>query len=207
MGQANSGLYSALRWPALFQAVQNLLVRQDARRLLAAHYIKPRVGDRVLDIGCGTGAMVPFLGDVSFVGVDPEPRYIEVARANHATRGAFLDGTMEDLAEASAQSFDIAIAVGVLHHLDDADARALFAGCYKALKPGGRLVTSDPVRRIPQHPVARLFIRLDRGRSIRSQEGYVTLAKSIFPRVSAELRSDFLRIPYDHCILQCEKEP
>ena len=48
---------------------------------------------------------------------------------------------------------------------------------------------------------------LDRGKSIRSQEGYAALAGTELERIQTEVRSDFLRIPYDHCISVYQKQP
>ena len=46
---------------------------------------------------------------------------------------------------------------------------------------------------------------LDRGKSIRSKEGYAALAGTELERIRTEVRSDFLRIPYDHCISVYQK--
>jgi SAM-dependent methyltransferase len=207
MGQIDRGMYSILKRPAWFDAIQRLFVAADARRILVDEYIRPKPGDRILDIGCGTGAMLPYLEGARYTGLDPEPAYIAAARAQHEGRGTFIEAGVRDMPENLAGSFDIVIAIGVLHHLGDAEAGTLFVAGHKALKPGGRLVTSDPVLRSPQRLVARLVIRLDRGRSTRSQQGYVGLAKSTFERVRTELRSGLLRIPSDHCIVMCEKAP
>src|SRR2546421_594377 len=206
MSQIDHGPYAVLKRPIWFEAVQDLFVRNDARRVLADSYIKPQPGDRVLDIGCGTGSMLPYLGDIVYTGVDPEPRYIDAARRRYAACGTFVQSGARELAERYENAFDIAIAIGVLHHLDDAEAASLFATARKALKPGGRFVTSDPVRLSPQHPVARFLIYLDRGRSVRSQQGYFALAEPNFRHIRTELRHDFMRLPYDHCVIVCEKD-
>lgn len=205
MGQADSGLYSLLKHPALFNAVQRV-VRSDARKILVDEYIKPRPGDCVLEIGCGPGGMVPYLEDVEFTGVEPEPAYVDLARATHGPRGTFICAGVDDMGDQYEHRFDRVIAIGVLHHIEDGSARALFDVARRALKPGGRLVTSDPVWREGQNPLARLAIAMDRGKSVRSPEGYRALAERSFSRVEVFLRSDFMRIPYDHCILVCESE-
>jgi ubiquinone/menaquinone biosynthesis C-methylase UbiE len=207
MGQIEYGLYSILRRPAWFNAVQSMFVGRDTRSILVKDYVKPAPGDRLLDIGCGTGEMLPHLGHVAYTGVDPEANYIEAARSRHGTSATFIQAGVQDVPDSINGTIDVAIAIGVLHHLDDETARVLFATASRTLKPGGRLVTSDPVLRPQQNPIARMIIRLDRGQSTRSQEGYVDLARSSFRRIKAELRSGLLRVPSDHCILVCEKAP
>jgi SAM-dependent methyltransferase len=203
MAQVNTGVYAFLNRPALFNAVQRLIHNGNARRLLVDLYTRPDSGHHVLDIGCGTGSMLPYLGDVDYVGIDPEPTYIDLARAQHGSRGSFVHTGIEEIGDVYNGSFDRVIAVGVLHHLDDAAAAALFRVAARALKPGGRLVTCDPVWRTPQNPFARLVIGLDRGKSVRTQDGYRALAHASFDRVEVTLRSDLMRIPYDHCVLVC----
>lgn len=205
MGQANAGLYSLLRRPAVFNAVQRLILR-DAQRILVEDYVTPEPGFRVLDVGCGTGALLPHLGDVDYTGIDPEPAYIDLARARHGARGAFVCAGVEDLEAHDERRVDRVVAIGVLHHLDDRTAALLFEAAERALRPGGRLVTCDPVWLTPQNPLARLVIGLDRGKSVRTAEAYRALAGGSFDRVEVTVRSDLMRIPYDHCVVVCEKQ-
>ena len=53
----------------------------------------PVAGERVVDVGCGTGnaALLAAERGATVTGVDPAPRLLEVARAEAATRG--LDAT------------------------------------------------------------------------------------------------------------------
>ena len=53
----------------------------------------PVAGERVVDVGCGTGnaALLAAERGASVTGVDPAPRLLEVARAQAAARG--LDAT------------------------------------------------------------------------------------------------------------------
>lgn len=204
MGRINNWIYSLLKNPSVFEGWQGFIVRKDARRILAEQYILANFGDRVLDIGCGPASMLPYLGEVEYTGFDPEPAYIRLARERHGNGGTFLDAGVQNIADQLHEKFEIIIAIGVLHHLDDTQIRTLFRKAASVLKPGGRVITSDPVLRTPQNPLARLVIRLDRGKYVRRREGYTAVAESYFRSVRSELRSDFMRIPYDHCILVCE---
>jgi len=76
----------------------------------------------VLDVGCGDGATLKYLGDrfkgLSLHGVDPSRSYIERARSvseiSSATVGSILDGLPEELQECR---YDAVIMASVLHHL------------------------------------------------------------------------------------------
>jgi SAM-dependent methyltransferase len=54
-------------------------------------------------------------------------------------------------------------ALGIAHHLEDAEAQRLFQIAYDALKPGGKLITFDGVWTDGQSPAARWLLARDRG--------------------------------------------
>ncbi len=77
-------------------------------------------GDRVLDVGCGLGDLLPWLVDhgleVDYWGIDITPEMIAHCRATHA-RGRFLEGNiLEDLAGLPEGGFDWVLASGVFAH-------------------------------------------------------------------------------------------
>jgi hypothetical protein len=65
------------------------------------------------------------------------------------------------------------------------------------------MVTIDPALTTPQHWMARLIIRNDRGRHVRSATEYELLVRPAFSKVVMEVRTDLLRLPYTHVIMQC----
>src|SRR5262249_10224617 len=101
------------------------------------------------------------------------------------------------------RQFDIVLATGILHHLDETEADQLFKSARAQTKESGRLVTYDPVILPRQRRTARFLMSWDRGRSIRTVEGYRTLASRHFRSVESAVMSDSLRIPYDHCVMTC----
>jgi SAM-dependent methyltransferase len=101
---------------------------------------------RLLDLGCGTGWTSVFFARAGYdvVGVDIAPDMIGHAEDNRARAGvdrlAFVVCDYEDLpfdAECDAVVF-----FDALHHA--VDTRAAVAGAYRALRPGGVCVTSEP---------------------------------------------------------------
>jgi SAM-dependent methyltransferase len=156
-----------------------------------------------LDLGCGPGELLEYLpADVSYLGVDISPEYVERARQRHGSRARFelADATRF---EAERGRFDLVLAFGVLHHLDDNQARAMLAGAARALAPSGRAIAVDPALADGQKRAARMIIRRDRGHHVRDADHYARLAMPSFSRVHAVIRHDLLRIPYTHCILEC----
>lgn len=173
----------------------------SAREVLVGDHVKPWPGMRLLDLGCGTGELLEHLEAVSYVGVNLSEPYVRSANQRYGSAGAFRVGNATAV-DADLVDFDVVVAVGVLHHLDDAGAKGLLHGAARALRSGGRLVTIDPTLTSPQSRAARAVIRRDRGQAVRSPGGYRALAEPEFASVIATVREDLLRIPYTHCLLE-----
>jgi SAM-dependent methyltransferase len=204
MSQRSSGLYRLLNFPAIYSVVQNLVGGTDGRAIVVREFIQPRAGDRILDIGCGPATMLPFLGDVSYTGLDLSEAYIEQAKAQFGERGTFLTSSVDDIAGRLNDGYDIALAIALLHHLSDEQARNLFRSASSCLRPGGRLITLDCAWTSPQNPIAKLLIGLDRGKNVRTPEEYEALARGSFSSVTSVVRTDLNRFPYTHCIMTCQ---
>jgi SAM-dependent methyltransferase len=103
---------------------------QPALELLA-----PKPGERVLDLGCGDGALTMKLVEAgaSVVGVDTSPAFIEAARAR-GLDARLLDAT----ALPFAGEFDAVFTNAVLHWLPDLGP--VLAGVRRALRTNGRFV-------------------------------------------------------------------
>jgi cyclopropane fatty-acyl-phospholipid synthase-like methyltransferase len=168
-------------------------------------YVKSTSADRVMDIGCGPGMMVPFLNGATYVGFDASAEYIDAARKRYGDRGTFVCDRVSTATLDAPGSYDIVLACGVIHHLDDEEAKTLFEIANAALKPGGRLCTFDGAYVQGQSRLARYMISRDRGQYVRRAEEYPRLAKSVFPNVRMDIRGDFLRIPYTLAVMTCVK--
>ena len=205
MAQRTSGIWRLLSAASIYDRFQALCGDASIRRELVEKYIRAKAGDRLLDIGCGTGTILKYLPHVEYVGFDPNPRYIAAAQEKFGDRGLFFEGRVNSTTLESASSFDIVIAMGVLHHLDDDEAIRLFETADAALGDGGRLVTCDPCYGEGQSRLARLLISRDRGRSVRTVPEYRGLALRVFPDVRSVVRHNLLRIPFTHVVVECLK--
>lgn len=176
----------------------------DARSAYTREYVRPVPGQRIVDIGCGPADIVSELpAGVEYVGIDMSPEYIDAARARFGDRASFHCQSISSELGVRLGRFDIAMANGVLHHLDDAQALELLKLARGALAEGGRLVTLDGCYLSDQPAIARLLLKMDRGKHVREPEAYVELARHAFGTVVPHLRQDLLRIPYTHLIMEC----
>jgi arsenite methyltransferase len=120
-----------------------------------------QAGDRVLDIGCGTGRLTRWIAERvgpagGIVGVDPLPERIAIARA-HAPGVSFEVGRAEDLGAFSDGSFDVVCMAAVLHWVADR-VRAL-AEVRRVLRPGGLLGVTTLSRELLMAGTAAVIVR------------------------------------------------
>jgi len=139
-------------WAAFYDTVVWLLSlgKGQAIRQATAKLAQIKPGDRVLDVGCGTGdltlAAKVLAGPTGQVyGTDASAAMIDLARRK-ATR-AGVDVTFQvDLIESitfSDNQFDGVLSSLMMHHLPDDLKRQGLAEIYRVLKPDGRLLIVD----------------------------------------------------------------
>ena len=193
---------SVLAIPAAYNLWWRVVGGPAWAKVLVGQYIQPRAGARILEIGCGPGTIAGYLPDSEYVGFDMSSKYIEIARKRFP-QAQFICERVSQFSLAKQQSFDAVLALGVVHHLDDHEARQLFQIAYDALKSGGKLITFDGVWTNDQSPAARWLLARDRGEHVRNEREYVNIASQVFANVKATVRHDLIRIPYSHLILEC----
>ncbi|HUK10129.1 MAG TPA: methyltransferase domain-containing protein [Stellaceae bacterium] len=100
----------------------------------ALEWLAARPGERILDLGCGDGALTVALAAIGeTVGVDQSAEQIASAQAKG------LDARVMDGAKLTFdREFDAVFSNAALHWMRDADA--VIDGVWRALKPGGRFV-------------------------------------------------------------------
>lgn len=114
----------------------------SARRSLALRLLEAygSSSSRVLDLGCGTGAVLDQLSKrACAVGVDFSPLALEFARSREPFNCLLGDGTALPL---QSDTFDAVVGLDVFEHIKD-DQKA-FEECFRVLRPGGVLILSVP---------------------------------------------------------------
>ena len=127
-----------------------LLGKQGAynREIVALLELEP--GQRVLDLGCGTGELTRMIADNldvarggQAVGVDAAAKMIQVARKKRGNDTCRFDVVAAESLPYEDASFDAVVSSLFFHHVDlDLKQRTL-AASFRVLKPGGKLVIAD----------------------------------------------------------------
>lgn len=134
----------------LYDAAIALLTRENVWRSALIDSIGAKNGERLLDIGCGTGSLLVRLAaaapGMDLHGIDPDVDVLRRARAKAASAKAittFHEGFLTDDFVSSHGGFDVVTSSLVFHQVPLDGKRGVLAMMRRTLKPTGRLVIAD----------------------------------------------------------------
>lgn len=139
-------------------------------------------GDRLLDVGCGTGKLTYHYatGFRECIGVERSPTMLTEARKNLRDKNiALLQGSAENVWELVDGDFDAITLVGVAQYLASNEIAAFVTGARKRLKPGGRIAIFDII-----HSRKAVLRMMGLGRHKQVPSGIATVARcgAVFAR-------------------------
>jgi demethylmenaquinone methyltransferase/2-methoxy-6-polyprenyl-1,4-benzoquinol methylase/phosphoethanolamine N-methyltransferase len=148
-GPAGGTTGNVIHWARGYDLLVRLLPFSRGLRAQLVELAAPAAGERVLDVGCGTGllamALVARVGNGAVHGIDASTEMIDLARKKAARAGSQVDfqvAPVEALPFPDG-SFDLVTSSLMLHHLPRDAKRAGLAQIRRVLAPGGRFVAVD----------------------------------------------------------------
>jgi 2-polyprenyl-3-methyl-5-hydroxy-6-metoxy-1,4-benzoquinol methylase len=123
--------------------------RANRRGRLLRETAKLQAGQRVMEVGCGTGLFTEMIAasQASILAVDVSPELIELAKQRNLPPEQVEFRVMRFEDGAADGPFDAIVGSSVLHHLDMVMA---IRRIYELLKPGGVMVFAEPNMLNPQ---------------------------------------------------------
>ena len=152
MSEANDKYIPALSYRFLtpfYDFIQKYIVRDVRYKSLLIAQADIQPGQRVLDLGCGTGTLAIMANqaqtDAEVSGLDADPDMLNVAKYKSTQMKApvkFDVGFTNQLPYPDA-SFDRVLSSIMIHHLKTPDKWQTAHEVYRVLKPGGQLHIID----------------------------------------------------------------
>ncbi len=127
-------------WDGAAYAANTAHHRVHDAAFLATTPLRP--GDRVLDLGCGSGDLTATIAglvgdDGEVVGVDAQPSMLDEAGSRARPNQSFVLAPVQDLPDLG--TFDVVVSRAVLHWVPVADWPGVLAAAAARLRPGGWL--------------------------------------------------------------------
>lgn len=200
--------------PLLNDFAQRLLTGNKAfqKQCLAPVLQAASARTKVLDFGCSTGVLAPFVSSkgLHYHGYDIDEPALSLA----ARRNPGLDFTSDrDLIRRNGP-YEVIFAFSCFHHIDDATLAGELNFLRDNLDQGGTFLFMD-ILAVPDDPSwgHRMFMKLEQGRHVRLEHQYAALVSGTFTVRHHEIRrSTLFSLPftvgpvYNDClVLTCER--
>jgi cyclopropane fatty-acyl-phospholipid synthase-like methyltransferase len=173
--------------------------RSQSRRRIARllHLMQVSPADHVVDLGCGSGLLVPFLAPrvKEYLGVDFSEEFIRIANrklsANPLPNVRFICGSVQDVAMQYPGRFAVAFALDFAEHVYDDEWLDILRAARRLLRTGGRFYLHTPnagfflermkaaqflVRQFPEHVAVRT---IEENRRLLEEAGF-QIARSCY---------------------------
>ena len=134
----------------LYDSAIAVTTREGRWRAALVAQIRPRAGDVILDVGCGTGSLAVFLKKAApaatMIGLDPDADVLDRARAKAARANVdveFVQGFAADAARFSSRRVTKVVSSLVFHQTPLAEKEAGLRAMFEALQPNGAMHIAD----------------------------------------------------------------
>ena len=149
----------------VYDLAVGMLTRERRWRSELVRLIDPQPGDRILDVGCGTGSLLLRIGKLEpgaeLIGLDPDPDVIRIAKTKAARHGkdvAWIEGFLDDDTASQTGNVSKVVSSLVFHQTPVHEKARLLAAMRSVLGNGGELFIAD--YGMQRHRLMRAAFRL-----------------------------------------------
>lgn len=157
--------------PAIFSKIADFFY-SPALLAKIQGYINPALGQRLLDVPCGTGTLFHLCQPCEYHGVDIDEKRIQTMQNRYAGKATVHCASAAELPYPD-QFFDRILAAGLFHHVPEDIAQKILLEFNRVLKKDGQFILFDAIW--PQHwwNLAGYFGRkMDQGKFVRHAKWY-----------------------------------
>lgn len=131
--------------------------------------------ETILDFGCGIGILAPLFPRKKYLGFDKDEKAIAFAKVRNPGYSFIVsDATNLKL----NKKFDLIVVIGVLHHLDDQEAKAALKTIRFLLAKNGVVLIIEPIPPIYKWNILGYLLRAsDKGHFVRKMQDYKKLMR------------------------------
>ncbi len=134
----------------LYDVAIKTLTRESIWRCALTNQVDPREGDRILDVGCGTGTFLTLVANrapkARLFGIDPDPEVLARARLKAAKAGAsieFIQGFLSEDFVTRLRPLTKVVSSLVLHQVPLAEKLRILSLMRRVLTEGGEAHIAD----------------------------------------------------------------
>ena len=151
-GESRDAYIPALKFDwltPLYDPVLTWVMREDTFKRHLVQQARIERGHRALDLGCGTATLTVMIKqlhpEAEVVGLDGDPRVLEIARVKAAKAGVDvrLDQGMAFALPYPDGALDRVLSSLLFHHLQQKDKKRTLREVFRVLRPGGELHVAD----------------------------------------------------------------
>lgn len=126
------------------------LTRESSWRNELVNAVNPKSGDRILDVGCGTGTLALRLKasskETTVIGIDPDPEVLRRAAAKAAANSLSVEwkeGFLSTEFIEGIRPISKVVSSLVFHQIPELEKRRVLDCIFQSLEPGGYLYIAD----------------------------------------------------------------